>query len=139
MSGTRVFIHLPQEDQFGPYICPENVDVVECARKALRSDSPRPSDHRVKLANYNIWIQLPEIPEEYENKHVLLVVSAEDEKQPTVHVYVVWMKEEAISLEEVRGFVCSVYRLSKHSLHFYEDMEDQSPSERGKIGTVQFH
>lgn len=141
MAGTRIFIRLPQEDQFGPYICPENVNVIEYTRKALRSDSLRPSDHRAKLADYNIWVQLPEIPEEYENTHVLLLVSAEGEKQHTVYVYVVWMKEETISLDEVRGFVCNVYGPSafdKESLRFYEDTaedQDQSPSERGEIET----
>ena len=137
MSGTRVFILLPEEGRFGPYICPENLDVVECARKALRSDSPRTSDHRLgaKLANYNVWVQLPEIPEKYENKHVLLLVSTEGEKQPTVNVYVVWMKEEAISMDEVRDFACSVYGPSsfdKDSLCSYED-QSASTSERGKM------
>ena len=136
MPGTRVFIRLPQEDQFGPYICPENVDIVECAREALRSDSPRSSDHQAKLADCDLWVQLPEIPEEYKNKYVLVFVSAEGEKQHTVYVYVVWMKEETISLDEVGGFVCSVYGSSafdKESLRFCEDTaEDQSPSERGK-------
>ena len=140
MSGTRVFIRLPREDQFGPYVCPENVDVVECARQALRlrTDSPRTSDRSqngAKLANYNLWIQLPEIPEEYENKYVLLLVSTEGEKQPTVYVYAVWMKEETVSLDEIRAFVCSVYGSSsfdKDSLYFYDDKEDQSTPEKGK-------
>lgn len=136
MSGTKVFICLPQEDRFGPYICPENIDVVEYAREAIRSDSPRISDHRAKLANYNIWVQLPEIPEEYENKHVLLLVSTGGKGQRTVYVYVVWMKEETISLDDIRAFVCSVYGPSsfdKDSLRLYsEDTEHQSPSERGK-------
>ena len=129
-----VFIHLPHKHQYGPFSCPDDVDVGTYARRIIHS-SPRPG-HPSKLAivDCDIWVQLPKIADDC--KHVLLLVSTKDKGINAVHVYVVEMKEDTISADEVRSFVRGVYgptSIGNDSLCSYRDQQDQILSEKGKV------
>ena len=132
---TAVFIHLPQEERFGPFRCPKDVDVLEYARRLLESAPPN-DDSPQRLADHDIWIDLPKIANE---AYVLLLVSTEGKKKHTTHVYVVEMKRGTISLDEVRSFVhCSPSSFDKDSLRPYEDQKDENPPKKGTVHLIPF-
>ena len=82
-TQTRLFVHVPNEDQYGPFVCHKNI--VECTRRILQSYD------RERLIDSDICFELPQIPSDLE--YALLLVSAKDKRQRTVNVYVVEMKE----------------------------------------------
>jgi hypothetical protein len=124
-TRKRLFIHVPNEDQYGPFVCLNNADVVECTRRILRS-----CDREKLSIDGDVCFELPRIPCGLE--YALVVVGAKDK----IHVYVVEIKEEAVSLNEIRSFVYSVYgasSFSKDSLCPYgKDKADQNSSEKGR-------
>ena len=125
-TSSRLFIHVQNEEQYGPFLG-KNADVVECTRRILSQ-----SFEREKLnIDGDICLELPRIPCDLE--YSLVLVTAKE----STHVYVVEMKEEAVSLDEIRSYMYAVYgpsSLSKDSLRPYvEDKADHSSSEKGTV------
>jgi hypothetical protein len=126
-TQTRFFIHVTNEDQYGPFFCRrKNADVVECTRRILQS-----CDRETLSINGDVCFELPKIP--CDLQYVLVVVAAKAQ----MHVYVVEMKEEAVSLNDIRSFVYATYgpiSFNKDSLRPYgEDKADQNSSEKGTV------
>ena len=126
-TSSRLFIHVQNEEQCGPFGVTENADVVECTHRILSK-----SFEREKLnIDGDICLELPRIPCDLE--YSLVLVTAKE----NTHVYVVEMKEEAVSLDEIRSYMYAVYgssSFSKDSLRPYEeDKADQSSSEKGTV------
>lgn len=128
-THTRLFIHVPNEEQYGPFVYSENADVVECTRRIFQSHD------REKLSiDGDVFFELPKIPCDLE--YTVLIVSSKNK----AHVYVVEMKEDAVSLNEIRNTVYAVYGPSsfdRDSLRPYEgDKADQNSSDKGTGTTV---
>ena len=124
-TSSRLFIHVQNEEQYGPFLLRKSADVIECTRRILSQ-----SFEREKLSiDGDICLELPRIPCDLE--YALVVVTAKE----NTHVYVVEMKEEAVSLDEIRSSMYDVYgpsSFSKDSLRPYEeDKADQNSSEKG--------
>ena len=128
-TSSRLFIHVQNEEQHGPFLLRKNADVIECTRRILSQ-----SFEREKLSiDGDICFELPRIPCDLE--YALVVVNTA--KENNTHVYVVEMKEEAVSLDEIRSFVYAVYgpsSFSKDSLRPYEeDKADHNSPEKGTV------
>ena len=132
-TQTRLFVHVPNEDQYGPFVCRKNTDVVECTRRILQSYD------RERLIDSDVCFELPKIPNDL--AYALLLVSVKDKRLRTVHAYVVEIKEDAVSLDEIRNFVNATYGPSsfdKDSLRPYEEDKDDQNSPEKSTGTITF-
>lgn len=134
--STMLFVHVPHQHlgQFGPFSCSKGIDELGVAQYArtLLDSTAQLHDRRQKLANYDIWIELPKIPDQYKDRHVLLLFK----RGPTVHVYVVGMERDTISERKIRNFLGSIYGVRCDSLSMCEgEQQDQNPSEIGIYNT----
>ena len=133
----RLVFHLPNGNQSGPFSCPEDIEIADHVHKLLELNPQ-------KLGYTEFWIESPSIP--YDHILVLAHPSSSDDveehasiEQQTVHVYVVKMKGERMSLDEIRSSLCNVFgsnAIDKESLCGYNYLQMHPTNKSKEFTTV---